>query len=857
MVSSAPDRLVPEGFSANDLPRRFGRYTLLRRIAKGGMGEVLLAATMGLEGAERPVIIKMIRSEHRTDASFKARFLDEARVQAQLSHSGIAQVLEATTDDASNEPYVAVEYIDGRSLGDLRQRALGTGEKVAWHEAVALAALAAEALAHMHDRLDPSGQPLGIVHRDLSPQNIMVSYTGELKIIDFGTARGQNRRCHTVAGVVFAKPGYVAPEVANGDPGDYRVDLYALGVMLWELCRGARFLQGDAADHMALVAKNEKSLPPIAQSCGAPAGLDDIILRLTAHDRDARYDETRLAARDLAGLLGSAPLLDSGERGIRARAFAVMQRLFPGESAKARREFFRLVGAARKTLAGQPTPISRAPVAMARTLSDEKDGMLPGTRYRLGRELGQGESSVVYEAEHVDLGRRVALKVAKPDKRSAADAMDRIRREARALSFAKMPCVVELIDVGRSTDDRPFAVMELCEGETLDKTLAREPSMPWRDALSIAHKALIGLEALHALGVIHRDIKPENLMLTASGELKILDFGIALVRSEDMSDLDTPAPAKSGVEIFGTPEYMAPEQVSLRKADERSDLYSLGSVLYELLTGRLPFGQTSVALLLEAKAQGNPESPRQRAQSRDIPSSVDELCMRALARHPSLRFQSAKEMRLALEAALSEPQVKRQKRRLLGFGAVAATMAFAGVLLFAEWGRIAPSAEVLFEGARAKIASVRGAAPSAPPVVAQKAASSAVSAAPVETIAAVVVTAPEPVAAEPAAVPVSDAEGVSTRVADATEPDPKPRSAGQPDASKTPDGSKEVIDSEYFEGDPASGRATLAAADVGASHAAHSAKPTRKVGERKSRAHTAQKDTKKAKKHKSKHNESE
>src|SRR6185436_3486601 len=99
-------------------------------------------------------------------------------------------------------------------------------------------------------------------------QNVMLSFSGDAKVIDFGTARGQNRRCHTVAGVVFAKPGYVAPEVANGDSGDARVDVYALGIMLWELCVGRRFLQGDAQAHMASVARDQNNPPPMAQSIG-------------------------------------------------------------------------------------------------------------------------------------------------------------------------------------------------------------------------------------------------------------------------------------------------------------------------------------------------------------------------------------------------------------------------------------------------------------------------------------------------------------------------------------------------------------------------------------------------------------
>src|SRR4030095_6670127 len=131
-------------------------------------------------------------------------------------------------------------------------------------EAVAMGRGAAEALGHIHERTDAMGRALEIVHRDLSPQNVMIGYGGDVKLIDFGTARAENRRCHTISGVVFAKPGYVAPEVAAGISGDSRVDLYALGIILWELLAGRRFLEGDPTEHLALVAKDERRPPPVA-----------------------------------------------------------------------------------------------------------------------------------------------------------------------------------------------------------------------------------------------------------------------------------------------------------------------------------------------------------------------------------------------------------------------------------------------------------------------------------------------------------------------------------------------------------------------------------------------------------------
>src|SRR5579883_2090186 len=246
------------------LPRVFGRLLLLKLIARGGMGDVYLAATTGIEGAERACIVKTVRRDHIHDGSFLARFLDEARVQSQLNHPGVAQVLEASTDE-NGEPYTVVELVEGRSLADVRQRAVQSGVRIAWADAVAVAIEIAQALAHVHERSGADGSPLGIVHRDLSPQNLMIGYTGEVKLIDFGTARGHNRKCHTVAGVVFAKPGYVAPEVARQQVGDGRIDVYALGIVLWELCAGRRFLNSDPQRHLDDAAAGKVVIPRVAQ----------------------------------------------------------------------------------------------------------------------------------------------------------------------------------------------------------------------------------------------------------------------------------------------------------------------------------------------------------------------------------------------------------------------------------------------------------------------------------------------------------------------------------------------------------------------------------------------------------------
>ncbi len=652
------------------LPRRFERYTLLKRIARGGMGEVFLATAGGIEGAERPCVVKAIRREHEADRSFLARFLDEARIQAQLQHPGVAQVLEAT-NDATSKPYVVVEFIEGRNLGDVRARAGQLGLRMGWFESIAVSIVLADALAHVHERLDASGKPLDIVHRDLSPQNVMVSYAGDVKLIDFGTARGLNRRCQTIAGIVFAKPGYVAPEVANNTPGGVPADLYALGIMLWEMLAGRRFLSGDASAHMAAVAAGKRNPTPLAPLIGAPAELDVVIAKLTAVKLEDRYGSARHAMNDLVRLLQRAPSMADGDRSVRGRIAQLMQKLYPAEPARTRSEFARLIAQARAS----DVPVSVIPPSPPTPAVELDPTLLSGTRYRLLRVLGRGAMGVVHEALHLDLMRTVALKVLDPE-RMGLEAERRFKVEARAIAQLAHENLVKLFEFGVARDGRPFYVMELLAGESLDKKLERERGMDYREAVTIAVQACRALETAHAAHVIHRDIKPANLFLCNDGTLKLLDFGVAKAAFNVETD-------GAGPELVGTPEYMAPEQAR-GQADERSDLYALGVVLFELLSGRLPHEADSPVLLLDAKFRTQPQSLRTLIPERGIPKMLDATVSRVLSPEPEHRYDTAGELRAALEAALQET-APRPRRQLIAQSA-------AGVLLLALVGSLAVGA---------------------------------------------------------------------------------------------------------------------------------------------------------------------
>lgn len=676
-----------QGFSSSAplaLPRKLGRRTLLKLVARGGMGDVYLAATTGIEGAERPCIVKTVRRDHIHDGSFLARFLDEARVQAQLQHPGVAQVLEAATDE-NGEPYTVVELVEGRSLSDVRQRSIQTGIRLSWADAVAISIEIAQALAHVHERSGVDGTPLGIVHRDLSPQNVMVGYTGEIKLIDFGTARGHNRRCHTVAGVVFAKPGYVAPEVARQQVGDGRIDLYALGIVLWELCAGRRFLTIDPQRHLDEAAAGRIVVPEIAAASGAPPALDATIAKLTKNEPDERYARASLAVSDLARLLSSAPAAEGGGRGVRERVGLLMRRLWPYEPGRSRAEFARLLRESSAILdaprgAGETPNAPSASHEIAVRMMPADPRQLAGTPYLIGRKIGEGANGTVHEGEHVELGRKVALKLLAPEQTAAPASLERFRQEARAIARLSHPNLVQLYDFGRSLDGRAFLAMELCAGETLDARLRRGP-MSWIEATRIAIETALALEAAHDAGLVHRDIKPQNLMLTRgpddhAGCTKLLDFGIAAAMGPAERPATEGEKALRGFVVLGTPEYMAPEQVAGEIVDRRSDIYALGCVLYEMLTGIRAFDGPSTVVVMGMQLRNTPPPPRARAPKRPIPRALEAVVVRAMAKRPEMRFASAAAMRSALEATLLGPERRRARLR----HAVAAALSVAAMI---------------------------------------------------------------------------------------------------------------------------------------------------------------------------------
>jgi serine/threonine protein kinase len=266
--------------------QKLDRYELLTPIASGGMATVWLARLQGKRGFEKLVAIKTIRTEFSDDPAFEEMFLDEARIASGIQHPNVAQITDL--GEERGVLYIVMEWIDGESLAKLRKAALKRGVPIPLGVALRILADACAGLHAAHELRDAHGEPLGIVHRDISPHNILVSSTGVVKVIDFGIAKAKNRMAKdTGTGVVKGKVAYMAREQAMGGEVDRRVDTWAIGVCLYELIAGHLPFDGD---NQLEIFQNVISLEKRPMIEGAtPAIIDDILDRALARMPEDRY----------------------------------------------------------------------------------------------------------------------------------------------------------------------------------------------------------------------------------------------------------------------------------------------------------------------------------------------------------------------------------------------------------------------------------------------------------------------------------------------------------------------------------------------------------------------------------------
>ena len=251
------------------------------------MAQIYLARQTGLGAFERHIVLKTILRERASDQRFITMFLDEAKLAATLNHQNIAQVFEV--DQADGAYFMAMEYVHGENARAILETTLRRGWTIPLELAVMIVSGAAAGIHHAHDRQGQGGQPLNIVHRDVSPANIMVGYDGSVKVLDFGIAKAEERATKTVGGTIKGKYGYMSPEQCKGKPIDRRSDIFALGICLYELTTLRRAFKGnDDFETMKRIVAGDVILPSVAVP-GYPRELEAIVLTAMANDPNARF----------------------------------------------------------------------------------------------------------------------------------------------------------------------------------------------------------------------------------------------------------------------------------------------------------------------------------------------------------------------------------------------------------------------------------------------------------------------------------------------------------------------------------------------------------------------------------------
>jgi serine/threonine protein kinase len=666
-----------EGF-----PRRFGGYVLVKPLARGGMGALYLALH-GQRGMEKLCVVKTALP-HLIEKGYLQRFKDEAKVVVRLTHGNLVGVFDA--GQVKGEIFLGMEFVEGKDLRAVWNRCAQKGIAFPLPVAVHIAKELLRGLGYAH-----TFEGLKLVHRDVSPPNVLLSYSGEVKLTDFGLATSTLKLEKTAPGVVYGKVSYMSPEQARGEALDGRTDLYAAAIILWELLTGRQLFAAtpsrvpgeEPQDDLLERVRHPQIVPPSQKASRVPRELDVILGKALAEKPEERFQTSEEFRIELAAFLAkNAPAMDGHQ------VARFLRELFSDTMAKERAEREEMIHDGVALLDGvsgtrtpPSSPLSRhaqaglhgdhvetarigqrevtAPPATPKPLEEGSRmvGALLSGRYQIKRMCGEGGMGRVYEAEHVEIGKRVAIKVLHPAYSRTPDLVERFRREARAASRIEHPNVVNVTDFGTTEDGSLFFVMEYIEGIELGLLIHREgPLAPIR-ALRIAEQMCEALQAAHDVGVIHRDLKPENILLLGQGKdnrsppaqsspgleprepsdfVKVLDFGIAKSAEieEGTSSRRGKRLTRPGV-AMGTPEYMAPEQAAGHPADPRSDIYAVGSIMYEMLGGSPPYEGDNVMEVLHKKAN---EPPPLLAELRPgLAPAIISLVERSMARSPEDR----------------------------------------------------------------------------------------------------------------------------------------------------------------------------------------------------------------------------
>ena len=291
--------------STMEFPTKFGKYTLLKHLATGGMADIFLARQRGMGGFEKDVVVKRLLPTHAENQELVSMFLDEARIAANLTHPNIAQIYDLGQHE--DDYFIAMEYVRGVDLRRVCSQGIAEDSFLPLQHAVRVVVEVCDALAYAHEKSDADGAPMGIVHRDVTPTNVLITFEGGVKLVDFGIAKAENKASVTKAGQIKGKFGYMSPEQALGGDVDARTDLFAVGINLYEVTVGRRLFRGNDVETLQAIERCDFPTPREVNE-DYPEALERIVLKALAKAPEDRYENARDLQMALEGFAASSGL---------------------------------------------------------------------------------------------------------------------------------------------------------------------------------------------------------------------------------------------------------------------------------------------------------------------------------------------------------------------------------------------------------------------------------------------------------------------------------------------------------------------------------------------------------------------
>ncbi len=581
--------------------KTIGPYELIEEIGRGGMSIVYKADHPTLS---KKVAIKLLSPTLSLDPKFIERFKNEAKILSSFRHQNIVSIIDFGED--RQQYYIVMDYIEGYTVKQMLQQAGPISLKIALNVMKNISS----AISYTHRK--------GIIHRDLKSSNIMMDHTGRILVTDFGLSKDISLKSipettlqsNDIAGTF----GYIAPEQLDPKIGniDERTDIYSLGVVFYEMVTGQLpFSEKNAPINLAYMHLSVIPESPLKIQKELLPKADQVIMRMLEKDPTKRFqsfEEVLAAVNEMEDI---AQYYREGSEETAGSFFEIVTE---------EQSFTKSIEEFNKTF-DKKTTEKKLP---SDAVQDEK---IIGNRYRIEKLILKRILSNLYLGTDLQQSCSVTIQIpndTRPTFRS------RLEREIDAMKQVDHPSFVKLLDV-INENDTFYVIREHIEGKTI-RNMIEDGSIPLMQSVDIIMHVLEGLKYLHSKGIIHRDINSDVVLITSEKKAMITTLGIT--RIEDASSV-------SSGEFLGIVQYTAPEQITQSKSDARSDIYAVGILLFELLTGKPPFTSSLPVDVMDMHLKKIPRFPDDMQNL--IPLNLQRIVLKALAKIPDQRYQSVQE----------------------------------------------------------------------------------------------------------------------------------------------------------------------------------------------------------------------